>query len=108
MYDYIIVGAGSAGCLLANRLSADPANRVCLLEAGPSDRTYWIRNCNPLNMLLLMNSRTYNWGYRTEPEARTGNRPFFWPRGRALGGSSSVNAMIYTRGHPGDYDHWAA
>lgn len=108
MYDYIIVGAGSAGCLLANRLSADPANRVCLLEAGPSDRTYWIRNCNPLNMLLLMNSRTYNWGYRTEPEARTGNRRFFWPRGRALGGSSSVNAMIYTRGHPRDYDDWAA
>lgn len=108
MYDYIIVGAGSAGCLLANRLSADPANRVCLLEAGPSDRTYWIRNCNPLNMLLLMNSRTYNWGYRTEPDARTGNRRFFWPRGRALGGSSSVNAMIYTRGHPRDYDHWAS
>lgn len=108
MYDYIIVGAGSAGCVLANRLSADPRNRVCLLEAGPSDRTYWIRNCNPLNMLLLMNSRKYNWGYHTEPDARTGNRRFFWPRGRALGGSSSVNAMIYTRGHPSDYDHWAA
>ncbi len=108
MYDYIIVGAGSAGCVLANRLSADPRNRVCLLEAGPSDRTYWIRNCNPLNMLLLMNSRRYNWGYRTEPEAGTGNRPFFWPRGKALGGSSSVNAMIYTRGHPSDYDGWAA
>ncbi|MDE2402226.1 MAG: GMC family oxidoreductase N-terminal domain-containing protein [Burkholderiales bacterium] len=107
-YDYIIVGAGSAGCALANRLSANPDNRVCLLEAGPSDRTYWIRNCNPLNMLLLMNSRTYNWGYRTEPEAPTGNRKHFWPRGRALGGSSSVNAMIYTRGHPQDYDHWAA
>lgn len=108
VYDYIIVGAGSAGCVLANRLSANPDNRVCLLEAGPSDRTYWIRNCNPLNMLMLMNSRTYNWGYRTEPEAPTGNRPRFWPRGRALGGSSSVNAMIYTRGHPQDFDHWAA
>lgn len=108
MFDYIIIGAGSAGCVLANRLSARPKNRVCLIEAGPSDRTYWIRNCNPLNMLLLMNSRKYNWGYHTEPEARTGNRPFFWPRGRALGGSSSVNAMIYTRGHPRDYDHWAA
>ena len=108
VYDYIIVGAGSAGCVLANRLSANPDNRVCLLEAGPSDRTYWIRNCNPLNMLLLMNSRTYNWGYRTEPEAPTGNRQRFWPRGRALGGSSSVNAMIYTRGHPQDFDHWAA
>lgn len=94
--------------MLANRLSANPAHRVCLLEAGPSDRTYWIRNCNPLNMLLLMNSRKYNWGYHTEPEPLTGNRRFFWPRGRALGGSSSVNAMIYTRGHPRDYDHWAS
>ncbi len=107
MYDYIIVGAGSAGCLLANRLSANPANRVCLLEAGRSDRRFVIRNCNPLNMLVLMKSSSYNWGYHAEPEARTGNRKFFWPRGRALGGSSSINAMIYTRGHPSDYDQWA-
>lgn len=108
MYDYIIIGAGSAGCLLANRLSADPANRVLLLEAGPSDRTHWIRKTNPLNMLVLMQSRKYNWGYHCEPEARTGNRRFFWPRGRALGGCSSVNAMIYARGHRWDFDHWAA
>ena len=108
MYDYIIVGAGSAGCLLANRLSANPANRVCLLETGPSDRRFVIRNCNPLNMLVLMKSKTYNWGYHAEPEARTGSRRFFWPRGRALGGSSSINAVIYTRGHPSDYDQWAA
>ena len=107
MFDYIIVGAGSAGCLLANRLSVNPANRVCLIEAGPRDG-FLIRNCNPLNMLALMKSRTYNWGYSAEPQARTGNRRFFWPRGRALGGSSSINAMIYTRGHPSDYDQWAA
>lgn len=107
MYDYIIVGAGSAGCLLANRLSADPNNRVCLLEAGGSDRTYFVRNTSPLNMLYLMNSRRFNWGYRTEPEVRTGYRRFFWPRGKGLGGSSSVNAMIYARGHRYDFDHWA-
>lgn len=108
IFDYVIVGAGSAGCLLANRLSANPAIRVCLLEAGPSDRRYAIRSCNPLNMLLLMKSKTLNWGYHTEPEAKTGNRSFFWPRGRALGGCSSVNAMIYTRGHRWDFDHWAS
>ena len=106
-YDYLIVGGGSAGCLLANRLSADPKNKVCLIEAGATDRTFWVRNCNPINMLYLMGSKKYNWKYYTRPERRTGNRPFFWPRGKGLGGSSSINAMIYTRGHPWDYDHWA-
>src|SRR5699024_11687509 len=108
MYDFIIIGAGSAGCLLADRLSASPAHKVCLIEAGGSDRNYFVRHTNPLNMLMLMKSKRFNWGYRCEPEARTGQRRFFWPRGKVLGGSSSVNAMIYTRGHQWDFDHWAA
>ena len=105
MYDTIIVGAGSAGCVLANRLSADPSQRVCLLEAGPEDTSPWIHI--PVGIFFLMRSKTLNWRYSTEPQAQLYRRRLFWPRGKTLGGSSSSNAMVYTRGHRWDYDHWA-
>ena len=107
-FDYVIIGGGSAGCVLANRLSQNPNHTVCLLEAGPPDDSHFIHNCNPVNMLYLMNSPKYNWKYFAEGNAKTGKRKFYWPRGKTLGGSSAVNAMIYTRGHYSDYDHWAA
>jgi choline dehydrogenase-like flavoprotein len=105
MHDLIIVGAGSAGCVMANRLSADPARRVCLIEAGPRDRSPFIHI--PLGLALLARSRRLNWCYATEPEPELMNRRLYWPRGRVLGGSSSINAMIYMRGHPDDYALWA-
>ena len=105
-FDHIIVGAGSAGCVLANRLSADPAVRVCLIEAGPPDRNPMIHM--PFGLAALAHMRWLNWGYETEPEPQFQNRRLFWPRGRVLGGSSSINAMIYMRGHPQDYRDWAA
>jgi choline dehydrogenase len=105
VYDYVIVGAGSAGCVLANRLSADPARRVCLLEAGPPDTSPLIHM--PLGLALLARMRGVNWGFATEPEPQLGGRRLYWPRGRTLGGSSSINAMIYMRGHPSDYEGWA-
>ena len=104
--DYIIVGGGSAGCVLANRLSADPDVRVCLLEAGPSDWHPLIRV--PMGITGMMRSRRFNWAYYTVPQARLDGRRLFWPRGRTLGGSSAINAMCYTRGQPADYDAWEA
>ncbi|MET3652756.1 GMC family oxidoreductase [Dyella japonica] len=104
-YDIIIVGAGSAGCVLANRLSANGNRRVLLLEAGPSDWHPLIHM--PAGIARLANNRRLNWNYRTEPQAALNGRSLWWPRGKTLGGSSSINAMCYIRGVPGDYDRWA-
>ncbi len=105
-YDYVIVGAGSAGCVLANRLSANPAQRVLVLEAGGSDWHPFIHM--PAGLAKLVNNRRINWDYYTQPEPALAHRRLWWPRGKVLGGSSSINAMCYTRGAPGDYDEWAA
>jgi choline dehydrogenase len=105
-FDYIIVGAGSAGCVLANRLSASGKDRVLLLEAGGSDRSPLIQV--PLGYGLTFADPKYNWMYTTEPDAALQGRTSYWPRGKVLGGSSSLNAMVYIRGQESDYDAWAA
>lgn len=104
-FDYIVVGAGSAGAVLANRLSADPALRVCLIEAGPEDKSPLIRI--PIGVAKLFHNDTYNWRYKSAPQPDAGGREIYVPRGKTLGGSSAINGMIYTRGHPTDYDDWA-
>ena len=106
MYDYVIVGAGSAGCVLANRLSEDPGTRVCLLEAGKPDDSFLVRIPAAVPLMIVFKSR--NWAYQTVPQAGLDGRKGYQPRGKTLGGSSSTNAMIYIRGHPSDYDGWAA
>lgn len=103
-FDYVIVGAGSAGCVLANRLSVDRNVRVLLLEAGGSDRWHWIRI--PAGYLYCMGNPRVDWCFSTEAEAGLGDRSIAYPRGRVLGGCSSINGMIYMRGHAADYDHW--
>jgi len=105
-FDYIIIGAGSAGCVLANRLSENPAHRVLLLEAGGRDWHPFIHM--PAGLAKLISLKSINWGYNTEPQAHLHQRRLYWPRGKVLGGSSSINAMCYCRGHRLDYDHWAA
>lgn len=104
-FDFIIVGAGSAGCVLANRLSENPNNRVLLLEAGGKDRHPFIHM--PAGLAKLISISSINWSYETEPQAEMNGRRMYWPRGKVLGGSSSINAMCYCRGHRKDYDSWA-
>jgi choline dehydrogenase len=103
-YDYIIVGAGSAGCLLANRLSADPGTRVLLLEAGGMDNWIWFHI--PVGYLFAIGNPRSDWMFKTEPEEGLNGRVLNYPRGKAIGGSSAINAMIYMRGQAADYDHW--
>jgi choline dehydrogenase len=105
-FDYVIVGAGSAGCLLANRLSRDPRRRVLLLEAGGEDDYFWIKI--PVGYLYTIGNPRTDWCFRTEPDPGLNGRTLGYARGKVLGGCSSINAMIYMRGQQSDYDHWAA
>jgi choline dehydrogenase len=105
-YDYIVVGAGTAGCVLANRLSANGRHRVLLLEAGGSDRSPWIRI--PIGYGRTFADPRYNWMYEALPDPGLDNRRAFWPRGKVLGGSGSINALVYVRGQPTDFDDWRA
>ena len=105
IYDYVIVGGGTAGCVLANRLSANGQYTVLMLEAGPADRYPWIHV--PIGYAKTMFHPVYNWRFETEPDPGMNNRKVYWPRGRTLGGSSSINGLVFIRGQAEDYDHWA-
>jgi len=106
-YDYLIVGGGSAGCVLAHRISADPARRVLVLEAGRPDAWWDLAIHMPAALTIPLGNRFYDWGYRSEPESQMANREIYHARGKLLGGSSSINGMIFQRGNPLDYDGWA-
>ncbi|HEV2332294.1 MAG TPA: GMC family oxidoreductase N-terminal domain-containing protein, partial [Gammaproteobacteria bacterium] len=105
-FDYVIVGGGSAGAVLAARLSEDPAVTVCLLEAGGRGEGWAVKL--PLGIIATVPWPFINWGFKSVPQPELAGRRTYQPRGRVLGGSSAINAMIYTRGHPSDYDAWAA
>ena len=104
MYDYVIIGGGSAGCVLAGRLSENPETTVCLLEAGGKDDSVFVHA--PVGLLAMMVTRLNNWAFKTVPQKKLGGRQGYQPRGKTLGGSSSTNAMLYVRGHRQDYDEW--
>ena len=107
-YDYVIVGGGSAGCALANRLSADPSTTVLVLEAGRRDWRFDVFIHMPAALSFPIGSRFYDWQYTSEPEPHMGGRRIYHARGKVLGGSSSINGMIFQRGNPLDYERWAA
>lgn len=104
VFDYIVVGAGAAGCLLANRLSADPAHRVLLLEAGGRDDSIWFRI--PIGYRHTIGNPASDWCFQSEPEPGLNGRVLKHPRGKVLGGSTAINGMVAIRGQAGDYDHW--
>jgi len=104
-FDFVVVGGGSGGCVMAGRLTEDPAVSVCLLEAGGSGDSWAVKM--PVGALSMVPTRLNNWAFETVPQAGLDGRRGYQPRGKTLGGSSAINAMVYIRGHRSDYDHWA-